>query len=896
MALTRPKYSQIYDTDWKQSVELATTADVGNLVLANVQPNSIDGVTVQTNYRILVKDQDSGAQNGIYLVRNAGTGSNGWWTRSLDALTSDRVTAGLTVGVVSGSVNGGKEFRLATPDPITLGVTALTFINPFEAAQPGGANTYVQFNDTGSILGGSAGLTFNKYSNVLTVGGPVISGELFVRSTGGDEGGQLNLGPAITNNTLVGNVVIDVWQNRLRIFESGGTNRGGYYDIGNLSAGVGTNLIDATSIQSGTSSVKTYSSSNVAISVGGTANTVVFTSSNVIVSGSIIPGANITYDLGSPTRKFRSAYFSGNTVYIGSESISVAADGTWTFTSNGGNATMSSSSAMGNVYMDKTNGYMGFNDPTPDFVYDFLAPGGGEILHIEGGVGTQAFFGARNSSGLNYAAGADQNYAFSGTIDTTNDYALKTNNIVRANIQGSSGNVIFTQSITVAKDVLATTLGIQEIRGTASNITVRSNITLLGTNLIGAGQLVIGTENLGEEALFVTGGATYLDGDVTVTGNLFVNGNVTYINSNNVNISDSMIYLAEDNPADTLDIGFVSAFTDAVRYQHTGFVRDATDGVWKLFANVVPEPTTTVDFTDANYGNLLVGNIQATNINTSGNITVSGTGRRFFADMSAAAQSNRFAFQTSTPNNNTNILGIPNGTSVQTTWQAFGNSDPNNSHRIFFGTTTSSDTRIVSDATGTGTIQPMIFIVGTKESLRIGTVGNVTVPGNITVNSDNNTVAIINGGTNGVGNIGASGATFNTVFAKATTAQYADLAEVYTSDQQYPAGTVVIFGGEAEVTQSCNSHDTRIAGVVSTDPAYLMNSTETGVPVALQGRVPCRVLGPVSQGDRVVSSHIPGVAQALDPQQYQPGCIIGKSLQAIDSTDISTIEVVVGRV
>ena len=162
------------------------------------------------------------------------------------------------------------------------------------------------------------------------------------------------------------------------------------------------------------------------------------------------------------------------------------------------------------------------------------------------------------------------------------------------------------------------------------------------------------------------------------------------------------------------------------------------------------------------------------------------------------------------------------------------------------------------------------------------------------INSD--TTAIVNAGTNGVGNIGATGATFNTVFAKATTAQYADLAEVYTSDQQYPSGTVIIFDGEAEVTQSRDSHDTRIAGVVSTQPAYLMNHDAVGVPVALQGRVPCRVLGPVSKGDRVVSSHIPGVAQALDPLQYQPGCIIGKALQAIDSADISIIEVVVGRV
>ena len=132
-------------------------------------------------------------------------------------------------------------------------------------------------------------------------------------------------------------------------------------------------------------------------------------------------------------------------------------------------------------------------------------------------------------------------------------------------------------------------------------------------------------------------------------------------------------------------------------------------------------------------------------------------------------------------------------------------------------------------------------------------------------------------------------------YSKAVQAQYADLAEIYTSDQSYTPGTVVVFGGEAEVTQSHSPNDPRIAGVISTEPAYLMNSKENGVAVALQGRVPCRVLGPVSKGDRVVSSHIAGVAQALDPLQYQPGCIIGKALQAIDSTDISIIEVVVGR-
>ena len=111
----------------------------------------------------------------------------------------------------------------------------------------------------------------------------------------------------------------------------------------------------------------------------------------------------------------------------------------------------------------------------------------------------------------------------------------------------------------------------------------------------------------------VFSGVTTIGGNLVVQGNLFVNGNLTTINANNLVISDSMIYLADDNPADTLDIGFVSAFTSAVRYQHTGLVRDATDGVWKLFANVVAEPTTTIDFTNANYSSLISGNLMTTN-------------------------------------------------------------------------------------------------------------------------------------------------------------------------------------------------------------------------------------------------------------------------------------------
>jgi hypothetical protein len=130
----------------------------------------------------------------------------------------------------------------------------------------------------------------------------------------------------------------------------------------------------------------------------------------------------------------------------------------------------------------------------------------------------------------------------------------------------------------------------------------------------------------------VFNGVTTTSGNLVVQGNLFVNGNLTTINANNLSISDSMIYLADDNPADTLDIGIVSAFTSAVRYQHTGFVRDATDGVWKLFANVVAEPTTTVDFSNANYSSLMSGNLMTTNdVRIGGNTLFTNGGYKTLA-------------------------------------------------------------------------------------------------------------------------------------------------------------------------------------------------------------------------------------------------------------------------
>ena len=137
MALTRPRYSQIYDTDFKQSVRVATTTDVGD-VNTSTMPSVVDGVTLLYFDRVLVKNQANAAQNGIYYVQAVGTGSNGIWKRAPDAdtgallggnqfpPTAGSVAPGLMAYVDEGS-QSGKVFKLATTGNISLGSTTLNF-------------------------------------------------------------------------------------------------------------------------------------------------------------------------------------------------------------------------------------------------------------------------------------------------------------------------------------------------------------------------------------------------------------------------------------------------------------------------------------------------------------------------------------------------------------------------------------------------------------------------------------------------------------------------------------------------------------------------------------------------------------------------------------------------
>jgi hypothetical protein len=126
-------------------------------------------------------------------------------------------------------------------------------------------------------------------------------------------------------------------------------------------------------------------------------------------------------------------------------------------------------------------------------------------------------------------------------------------------------------------------------------------------------------------------------------------------------------------------------------------------------------------------------------------------------------------------------------------------------------------------------------------------------------------------------------------------ATYADLAEYYEGDQEYEPGTVLVFGGEKEVTTSNVINDTRVAGVVTTNPAYIMNSEQVGLKVciALAGRVPCKVIGRVKKGDMLTTSATLGYAvKALNPTL---GSIIGKALEDKDYGEAGVIQIAVGR-
>jgi hypothetical protein len=529
---------------------------------------------------------------------------------------------------------------------------------------------------------------------------------------------------------------------------------------------------------------------------------------------------------------------------------------------------------------------------------------------------------------IQYRRGTNaQNAAFTGalaeiTVDTTNGTLrvhdgitaggsnIATVSYVTSQISALSSNSISSGTSNVrvfangnVTTSAAGTANVLNVTSTGAIITgdlsVTGNATLSG-NILGDriqnGTTIIDIQTASGNANITVGGtsnvAVFATTGAFITGLMSVSGNITGGNLSGTNIVGTLTTAAQTNITSVGTLGSVSV-TGNVQGGNlrTAGLISATGAITGASVVGGVMTGTSVSVTGAVTGASVVGGVMTgSSLSVTGTIngtTLTGTGLTVSTGnitggnlllSGAIIDSAQLDIQTSAAN--ANIAFAPNGTGIVTV----------STQVSAVGNITGGNIRTAGLISATGAITGAAI---TGSSLTVST-GNVSC-GNI-----------VNTNANGVGNIGSSTTYFNTVFAKATSAQYADLAEMYSADADYEPGTVVVFGGTYEVEISTSSHVNHVAGVVSTNPSYIMNAGQTGqhvVAIALQGRVPTKVVGSVKKGDRMVSSLLPGVAQTLDPSKYEPGCIIGKALATHEpvfneqGNEIpGIIEVVVGRV
>ena len=654
------------------------------------------------------------------------------------------------------------------------------------------------------------------------------------------------------------------------------------YFLGNGSQLTG---IDATAIQNGTSNVRVAASGNVTVSSAGIANVLTVTGTGANITGTLNATGNANVgNLGATTVVA--------TTLTGT--LSTAAQPNITST-----GTLTSLSVTGNIT-------------------------GGNLL-------------------INTDAVITGNLTVQGNTTTINSNVITTNdlNITVGNNQ-NTGAALNNAGIDVGNNNLATWRFNNATTSWQSNIavmpTANGTLTLGGTSnywgaayvtsLTATGNANVG--NIGATAVVATNvtGTLQTAAQTNVTsvgtlGSLSVTGNVTggNLNSNAAvtgvtgvfsgNISASY-YTGNGSLLTGIDATAIQNGTANVRAFLNGNVTVSAAGT----ANVLVVTSTGANIAgtlNTGTGNANVGNIGATAV-VATNLT--GT-------LQTAAQTNitsvgTLGSLTVTGNiGGGNVNAILNGsganvTSISATNISSGTLDQarlanaavtlgstaltlGSTVTTVAGLTSVTSTTFVGALTGAATTAGTVTTAAQANITSVGTLTALTVSGAITVNSGAAATAIVNGGTAGSGNIGSSGQGFNTIFAKATSAQYADLAEMYEADQIIDPGTVVCFGGTKEITVCGSNASSRVAGVVSTNPSYIMNSGLQGeyvVPVTLQGRVPVRVTGVIAKGDMMVAT---ADGRARAEKKPKIGTVIGKALADFDGTD-GVIEVVVGRV
>jgi hypothetical protein len=363
MALTKPRASQIYDIDYKQATRVITTT---NITLTGGAPNQVDGVNLSLDDRVLVIGQSTGSQNGIYFVDVVGTGSNGTWIRSGDTDVTGELLAGTIVMVTEGVIYADTQWKLTTDNPIIIDTTVLTFEqnSAFAFGNVYANNTAVLATSVGDSLtltaGNNISITGNNTSKTVSIGVTGISLNSISNGTSNvnvvSPDGNVTVSVAGTSNVAVfandgayfnGNLV-PATSNIYSLGSS--TNRWANLWLTGNTIYLGNSIIESAPDGSAVQ-ILTVSATLANIVAGnvdtpglisatgnvtggnlfttGTANigTLAITGSttlggNTTITGHVLPSANITYDLGSPTQRWRSMYVGANTIDIGGATIS----------------------------------------------------------------------------------------------------------------------------------------------------------------------------------------------------------------------------------------------------------------------------------------------------------------------------------------------------------------------------------------------------------------------------------------------------------------------------------------------------------------------------------------------------------------------------------------------
>ena len=482
------------------------------------------------------------------------------------------------------------------------------------------------------------------------------------------------------------------------------------------------------------------------------------------------------------------------------------------------------------------------------------------VTSISSGLSTLGFATSNGNASFTIAGTSNVMVVTQGGVDITGNLTVSGNATLSGNILGDR-----IQNGT-------TTIDIQSASGNA-NITVAatSNVAVFttgGLNLTGALNAtanIIGG-NLNASGLSLSGNVVSA---INMTANITTTGNISGGNVSATGIAGTLSTAAQPN---ITSVGTLTALT----VTGLGF-----------FVNVSAGNVSATTFTGALTGNATGSAATVTtaaqpNITSVGTLTaLAVTGNITSGNVQGTLHSGTTVSVTGVITGASVVGGVMSGSSASVTGIVTGAS-------VVGGVMTGSSISVSGAVTGASVVGGVM--TGSSISVSGAVTGASLTVGTGTITGGN----IVNGNGNGIGNIGSSTVYFNTVFAKATSAQYADLAELYTADAEYEPGTVVEFGGAAEVTLSTTVGSTRVAGVVSTNPSYIMNASlqaEHVATVALQGRVPCKVIGPVSKGDMMVAA---GGGYAKVDNNAKAGTIIGKALEVMHNPH-GVIEVVVGR-